>query len=155
MRLDGGGGRVLELTLDGYQFPEMTSEPGGVDFDANWLMVRGRVSDGAREWTFRDPCLLTDEARELSAWLEAVSTDWRDLGATDFTEPNLEFRRMSAPGDPPVVRVTLRLEARPPWAGEVSEDDWDKHFIELELSREALAAAATDLKDELKRYPKR
>jgi hypothetical protein len=155
MRLDGRAGRALELTIDGYQFPGMAAEPDGFDFDANWLIIRGRVSDGAREWTFRDPCLLTDEARELAAWLEAVATDWRDLDATDFIEPNLEFRRVSAPGDAPVIRVTLRLEARPPWTGDVSEDDWDKHFIELELSREALAAAASDLRDELKRYPKR
>jgi hypothetical protein len=155
MRLDGRRGRALELTIDGYQFPGTSANGGGFDFDANWLIVRGRVNDGAREWTFRDPCLLTHEARELAAWLEAVATDWRDLDAIDFTEPNLEFRRTSAPGDAPVVRVTLRLEALPPWAEDVSEDDWDKHFIDLELSREALAIAASNLKDELERYPQR
>jgi len=155
MRLDGRGGRALELTIDGYQFPNMAAEPGGLDFDANWLIVEGRVNDGAREWTFRDPCLLTDEARELAAWLDAVATDVRDLAPTVFTEPNLEFLRISAPGDAPVVRVTLRLEARPPWAGDVSEDDWGKHFIDLELSRQALTAAASDFRNQLKRYPQR
>jgi hypothetical protein len=155
MRLDGRGGRALELSIDGYQFPGMTPEPGDFDFDANWLVVKGRVNNGAREWTFRHPCLLTDEAHALAAWLEAVANDWRDLDGTDFTEPNLEFRRMSAPGDAPVVRVTLRLEARPPGAGDVSEDDWDKHFIDLELSRQALMSAASDLRDQLKRYPQR
>jgi hypothetical protein len=155
MHLEGDGGRLLDLSIVGYQFPSKSSGTLGFDHDANWLVVNGRVSDGTRSWSFQDPCLLTTEARELVAWLEAVADGWLELDTIDFTEPNLEFARVSAPADPPVIHVTFRLEAWPPWWNHVTEDDWDGVWLEFDSSREALAAAANDLKNEVHRYPER
>ena len=155
MRLDGMGGCSLELSIVGYQFPGMDPEPGKFDYDVNWLVVEGQASDGTQAWKFRDPCLLTTEARELAAWLDGLAAGRSDLDPTNFTEPVLEFRYVASPPERPVVRVVFRLEARPPWAAEVSNDDWDGIWLEFEMSREALATAATDLRDELKRYPER
>jgi hypothetical protein len=55
----------FELRVAGYQFQSDR-------FDANWLVVAGRVAppDG-RAWKFRDPALLTWEVQGLSSWLEA------------------------------------------------------------------------------------
>ena len=156
MRLTGTDGRSLDLSIIGYQFAGLTGEPGGFDHDANWLVVEGRANDGTRTWKFRDPCLLTVEARELVAWLEAVAERWRELEATDFLEPNLEFRRVSAPTEPPIVRVTFRLESRPPWAADAyEEDDWDRTWLEFATSAEVLRTAASELRAELERFPQR
>jgi hypothetical protein len=155
MRLAGPGGSYLELHVVGYQFPGRTPHPGDFDWDANWLIVDGRASDGERSWNFRDPCLLTIEGQELVVWLDAVAADRPGLDATNFTEPNLEFRRMSAPSEPPVVRVTLRLEARPPWATGVAEEDWDSTWLEFGAQHDDLRAAAAELRSELARYPRR
>ncbi len=155
MHLEGDGGRSFDLSVVGYQFAGGAPEPGEFDFDANWLVVHGQANDGDREWQFRSPCMLTTEARQLTAWLEAVASGWRDLDPTDFIEPILEFRRVSAPEDPPTVRVTFRLEARPPWADELIDDDWDGIWLEFDVSPETLATAASDLRNELRQYPER
>ena len=155
MHLEGSGGRVLELSIEGYQFGAIAAEAGGFDFDANWLVVAGRASDGTRDWSFRDPRLLTTEVRGLATWLDAVANEWRDLDPIDFIEPNLEFRRISAPAEPPVVRVAFRLEARPPWAAEAADEDEDGSWLEFEMSKEALDRAVRDLRNELRRYPER
>jgi hypothetical protein len=153
MRLDGRGGRALELSIVGYQFPGFALRLPGFDHDANWLVVQGHANDGKRGWTFRDPCLLTTEAAELVAWLEAIVDGRAVIDPTNFTEPNLEFSLVSA--DPPVVRVTFRLESKPPWAAEVTDDDWDGTWLDFETSTEALAIAAANLKMDVERYPTR
>ncbi len=155
MRLDGADGRALELVVVGYQFPSSNARSVSYVFDANWLVVDCQATDGTRTWRFHSPCLMTTEARELAAWLDAVAAGRSDLDPTNFTEPVLEFQYVASPPERPVVRVVFRLEARPPWAAEVSNDDWDGIWLEFEMSREGLATAATDLRDELKRYPQR
>lgn len=103
MRLDGAEDRSLELTVAGYQFPDIGT-PGsatgqdGFHYDANWLVIAGHVNDGQHSWTFRDPCLLTTEALELARWLDAAADVSTDLEAADFIEPNLDFRRVSTLG---------------------------------------------------------
>jgi hypothetical protein len=155
MRLDGREGQSLQLDVAGYQFPHSRSRDEGFDFDANWLVIDGVANDGGREWRFRDPCLLTTEARELTAWLEAVSNGCVELDATSFLEPNLEFRRVSAPADPPVIRVTFRLEARPPWARGTQDEDWDSSWLEFAVPTDSLRNAAQELRTALKSFPER
>jgi hypothetical protein len=155
MRIDGGAAQYLELHLVGYEFQHAARQSDGFDWDANWLVVAGQASDGERAWSFRDPCLLTTDARRLVAWLELVADGSPQDDALDFLEPNLEFRRVSSPGDQPVVRVIFRLESAPPWAPDVAEEDWDNAYLDFETSPDALRAAANELRAELERYPER
>jgi hypothetical protein len=150
----------LRLSIVGYEFPYAVARllgSAGSDFnhDANWLVVEGDATDGDRAWSFRDPCLLTADARELAAWLDAVADRRPDLDSLEFLEPNLAFSRSSSATDPPVVRVTFRLEARPPWMPDATEDDWDSAWLEFDMSPEALQRAASDLRTDLERFPER
>ena len=154
MQLEGSGGASLRLSIVGYQFPGLPGSRLLFDHDANWLVVAGQASDGHRAWTFRDPCLLTTDARRLVAWLEAVADGSADE-SIDFMEPNLELRWISPPGVRPVVRVIFRLESRPPWASDITEEDWGGAYLDIDVSPDALRQAANDLGSELERYPER
>jgi hypothetical protein len=160
VRLAGGDGVTIDLTVAGYQFPDIGrpgTDHGNYDYDANWLVIEGLVNDGRRQWSFRDPCLLTTEAAELARWLEAAANGSVDLEATNFTEPNLEFRRVSTPTERPVIRITFRLEARPPWAritGD-ADTDWDASWLDVGLSVGSLRKAAQGLRIDLEPFPER
>lgn len=155
MRLLGAGGSSLELSILGYQFPDLSGSRVLFDHDANWLAVLGQASDGERAWTFRDPCLLTTEARDLVVWLHAVADGRPTDDAIYFMEPNLEFRLVSPPGAQLVMRVIFRLESRPPWAADITEEDWDSAWLDFDMSSADLRAAANELGSELARYPER
>ena len=161
MRLSSTTGATVELSPVRYQFGS-SLEPR--DWDANWLVVAGRVQlpDG-RSWAFTDPCLTTWEARELSSWLEDVrSGDVQpaEFGGEEderllvFTEPNVGFSLASRVGDAVTIRVHFSLESRPPW---LQEDDNDlfEYFVEVDLTHEALAAAAASWDRELTAFPVR
>jgi hypothetical protein len=155
MRLEGTGGCTLGLQIEGYEFPDLPGSRLLFDHDANWLMVSGRASDGARAWSFRDACLLTTDVRRLAGWLAAVADGVAADEAIDFMEPNLEFRRVTPPGARPVVRVVFRLEARPPWVPNTTADDGDGAHVDFAMLPDALRAAADDLSSQLTLYPER
>ncbi|MEH3077262.1 MAG: hypothetical protein PGN11_11375 [Quadrisphaera sp.] len=73
MVLEGEDGASVELSVVGYQFPDVVA-PDGDDWDANWLVIAGhvRTCDG-RTWTFRDPGLTTWEVAEVAAWLDRAA----------------------------------------------------------------------------------
>ncbi|MFE9458951.1 hypothetical protein [Streptomyces californicus] len=52
-----------------YQFATARGET----YDDNWLVVDGTVTTPEGSWSFTEPCLLTDEARRVSAWLRAAA----------------------------------------------------------------------------------
>lgn len=64
-----------------YQFGTVRSD----SYDDNWLVLDGTVITPEGSWSFTDPCLLTDEARHVSAWLRAVAA-----GTVAVTEPDGE-----------------------------------------------------------------
>jgi hypothetical protein len=90
----------VELSIAGYQFPDLQGR-GDRDWDANWLQICGAVvlADG-KTWSFEDPSLTTWEAAELGQWLREAADGsvkpW-PLGTEEaepllcFTEPNLAF----------------------------------------------------------------
>ncbi len=95
LRLGGKQGQYLELEIIGYEFPAGTQQGLGKvdnDWDANWLNVRIRVSDGREAWTRADPALLTWELRELARWLAIVANGRRpEPDAWTGLEPNLQL----------------------------------------------------------------
>ena len=107
MILRGAGDTTLELTVLGYQYPDVT----GGGWDANWLIVRGSVKTAEHEWTFADPCLTTWELQHLVRWMESIGgADAHPTVA--FTEPCLAFSYEPAPAAS--IRVRLSSEAACP-----------------------------------------
>ncbi|WP_146211287.1 WapI family immunity protein [Quadrisphaera granulorum] len=86
MILRGDDGAEVELRLAGYQFPDATVDDDGDEWDANWLLVAGRVRTArGTEWSFVDPALTTWEVAEVADWWEragrgqvAPATAWED-----------------------------------------------------------------------------
>ncbi|TNM64523.1 hypothetical protein FHN55_13425 [Streptomyces sp. NP160] len=75
MLLGSDGGVHVQLDVVGYQFPDaVVDDDDGPDWDANWLVVSGRVrAAGGETWPFCDPGLTTWEAAEVAAWLERAA----------------------------------------------------------------------------------
>ena len=151
MILRGRDLSAFELRVAGYQFPGFS----GDEFDANWLIVEGRVAQvGERTWEFRDPALLTWEIERLSNWLEALASGVATEDGEDFVEPNLRFEVVEKGEDTITLRVYFELEARPPWFfadAAVMDDLW----IDLRVDNDDLFAAAEDLRRDLARFPAR
>ncbi len=160
MRLASPNGNSVTLSIDAYEFPA-TSGSGDRDYDANWLIIVGEVTDGERAWSFRDPCMLTWDARELAGWLrsvadgsripEPIDPDANDGGLLVFTEPNVAFNLHARSPEAATVRVYLSLEARPPG----SESEIFDYFVELELTHNAVATVVDEWDSEIRQFPVR
>jgi hypothetical protein len=141
----------FELRVTGYQFPDIEND----EFDANWLVVEGRVApEDERAWEFRDPTLLTWEVERLSNWLEGLASGQTAKDGEDFIEPNLRFEVVERDRNTITIRVYFELESRPPWffARVAGMDDL---WIDLRVDRDDLRAAAEDLRRDLTRFPPR
>jgi hypothetical protein len=153
MRLTAPDGTSLALHPRGYQFPAGTGE-----FDDQWLVISGQVTAGGRSWSFDDPCLLVDEARELGSWLrhagqghvepqpEPAEPAWEP--SLWFTEPVLAFSVAARDDIGLVVRVHCSLEAAPPWLDEAQRSPWG-YAVFLRVDPDQLQQAADQWTDEL------
>jgi hypothetical protein len=149
MLLPGAGGDSLELSISGYQFPEVKDGD-----DADWLLVEVRASRGGRAWRSRDPSLQTFEVEALARWLEGVAHGSSFPDACDFVEPNLSFELVRVDRARAELRAYFELESRPPWApadGAGLRDLW----VTLTPSRDEAAAAAAALRAALAAFPTR
>jgi hypothetical protein len=115
MEFESVDGHYVELAVTGHQFGARQSSSEQPDWDANWLMIQGKVWDGDRSWTFHDPCLTTWEARELASWLRGLghaSAKVVEATAPDelrlwMTEPNLTFELNKAAQGMTTLGATL------------------------------------------------
>ncbi|AWW35337.1 WapI family immunity protein [Streptomyces cadmiisoli] len=132
-----------------YQFATVR----GDSYDDNWLVIDGTVTTPEGSWSFADPCLLTDEAREVSAWLRAVAagtvavTEPDDEGElspdAEFIEPVMAFSLANrSESGTAVIRVHLSLEAAPPWQQGDDGADIYQYVVEVSLDAPALLHAA-------------
>lgn len=132
----------LRIGVERYQFPEITDDY----WDSNWLIITGDAVLDDKSWSFRDPCLTTFEMERLADWLDQVSSGQCEKAFCGFTEPNLDFERVSATA----VRVAFSLEALPPW----SKRDGDFGEIGFEVPiNDRLIAAASSLRAFLTGFP--
>lgn len=147
MKLVGDKGTSLELSLEGYQFPDIGS--GG--WDANWLIVRGEVEHPRGSWVFRDPSLTTFEVKALASWFSGVASG-EASSTLSFTEPNLEFRLLV--GAEASVAVRLGYESAPPW---LTRQEPRSQGITLVFpkARNDFQVAAQAVLDQLAMYPPR
>ncbi|MFF2961026.1 hypothetical protein ACFVT1_19400 [Streptomyces sp. NPDC057963] len=141
----------IELRPLRYQFPAVI----GDRYDDNWLVVEGRVSTSRVCWSFTDPCLLTEEARQISPWLRAASgeTLTGTLPGLSFLEPVLSFSHAAGRPGAGAVRVHLRYEAAP--ARRRSGDGPDEYVIEIRTTAEELRRAADEWDQCLVLFPPR
>lgn len=142
MILRGDGDALLELTVLGYQYPDLVS--GG--WDANWLVIQGRVNANGQVWTFADPCLTTWEVQQLIEWMGVVEGGQAGRTLT-FTEPNLAFAQVATPV--PAVRVRLSHEAAFPWV----TGDHKPTEIMCPVALNDWPAVVRSLRDQLAAYP--
>lgn len=145
-----------------YQFATVR----GDSYDDNWLVIEGTVATPEGKWSFADPCLLTDEARQVSAWLRAVAAGTVDVtepGAegelspdTWFIEPVVAFslaHRIES--GTAVIRVHLSLEAAPPWQQGDDGADIYQYAVEVSSDAAALLHAADEWDRSLASLPSR
>jgi hypothetical protein len=141
MRLLASDGSFLELTVMGYQFPNLD----GVSYDSNWLVIAGHAALAGRAWRFREPCLLTDEVSGLADWFEARSKDASNDSEIGFIEPNLHFGWSQG-----ALQVNLDLECLPSWAPKYNAEEF---YLRFTPSMDELASAALSLRADLLKYP--
>jgi len=67
-RLSGPGGAFVEFSVVGYEFPARVPLDDH-DYDANWLLIQFRVSDGKDIWSTIEPAWLTVPR----AWMRGCS----------------------------------------------------------------------------------
>ncbi|WNO68903.1 hypothetical protein RPQ02_36345 [Streptomyces sp. AM2-3-1] len=116
-------------------------------------------------WSFADPCLLTDEAREVTAWLRAVAAETVSVTGRDaegelspdtwFVEPVLAFSLADRGEGGTVIRVHLSLEAAPPWRQGDESTGIYRYAVEVRLNTDALLQAADQWDLALASFPPR
>lgn len=134
----------LRIGVERYQFPEITDDA----WDSNWLIINGDVVLDGKPWTFRDPCLTTFEIERLADWLDQVWSGKVENEFCGFTEPNLDFERVSDSA----VRIAFSLEALPPWRK--CETDFTQIGFDVPID-DRLGAAASSLRAFLTLFPMR
>jgi len=147
MKLIGENGATFDLMIEGYQFPEITTD----DWDSNWLMVCGQVKHPQGAWNFCDPCLTTFELEQLAEWFDGVAKGNVDSDNGYFTEPNLHFEYVTMPIS--AIQVTFAHESAPPWLGR--EERFDGAIIRFPLTLNDSGAASRSLRAILSKFPAR
>lgn len=145
-----------------YQFATVR----GDSYDDNWLVIDGTVMTPEGSWSFADPCLLTDEARQVSTWLRAVAAG--TVGVTEpdaegellpdtwFIEPVVAFSLANrSEGGTAVIRIHLSLEAAPPWQQGDGGADIYQYVVEVSVDAAALVHAADQWDLALASFPPR
>lgn len=145
-----------------YQFATVRGDA----YDDNWLVIGGTVTTPEGSWSFADPCLLTDEARQVAAWLRAVAAGTVTVTAPDadgelspdtwFIEPLLAFSLADRSKDgAAVIRIHLSLEAAPPWQQGDDEADIYQYVVGVRMDTAALLHAADQWDLALTSFPPR
>jgi hypothetical protein len=149
-RLSGAGGAFVEFSVVGYQYPARAPLDDH-DYDANWLRIQFRVSDGKGIWSTVEPAWLTWDLPSLIQWLRVVASGIRPPEAWTVLEPLLSLDCLGA-GPPARVIAILALELRSPDMRAAHADD---QTIGLTPSAEELFAAAGAIQLGLEACPPR
>jgi len=148
MRIRGRGGASVFLTPRGWEFRQGTGPT-----DDRWLVINaGAVLDDGSSWSFTEPCLLIDEARELSRWLVGAGTGWGTSArfrSLAFIEQLVSFEVAGRTGAPELlVRAFFQDEGAPGWAR-------GGQAVDLHVRPRQLLAAAEVWATELAALPAR
>jgi hypothetical protein len=158
MLIAGGNGRAVNLQPLRWQFP-----PDAGDWDDRWLVITGKVDLEQSSWSFIDPCLLIEEARELAEWLRAategrIEPDPPSTGqvpvppSLSFMEPTLAFSVAARDDSNLVVRIHFAGVGAPPWPP-ADDPHLGSSIVELVTPHDQLLAAAAGWTQELNALP--
>jgi hypothetical protein len=145
MKLHSAAGNTFELVVLRYEHPDVTADR----WDANWLVVSGKVTTNGESWRFVDACITTFELAELADWLHSLGGERIPAGC-GFAEPNLEFVYIDA--SPPLLRVRFACESAPPWLGG-PDDRRSGIWLEFDGSEVSRASAIAELRNALIEFP--
>ncbi len=159
MLIGGDDGVAVRLQPVRWQFP-----PDAGAWDDRWLVIAGAVDLGERAWSFTDPCLLIEEARELATWLRdiadgRITTSGMGPGeqtgsSLSFMEPVLGFSTAARGENQVVLHMEFTAEAAPPWL-RLENPHSAQYTVELRLRSDELLAAAAAWSHELDALPSR
>lgn len=161
MLIEESDGVEVRLRPLRWQFP-----PDAGAWDDRWLIISGTVEVRDQAWSFTEPCLLIDEARELAIWLRNAAEgriapsrtrpgeDTAAEPSLSFMEPVLGFSIAAHRDNELVVRVHFTAEAAPPRL-RVEDPHSAQYAVELRLRPDKLLAAATAWSQELDALPSR
>lgn len=145
----------LSFSIVDYQFPNKKAGS-----NANWLIVEIQCAYKGREFTSRDPSLLTGDLKGLSDWFLAIPKneipEWITLS---FIEPNLEFKLYRSIDGMVRIGIELSYETKPPFCiDELRPDGFDSedNFMAIfECPREQMEEYAQQFEILGKCYPPR
>ncbi|HEY0867601.1 MAG TPA: hypothetical protein VGE01_09485 [Fimbriimonas sp.] len=148
MLLRGSFDEKIELTVQGYQFPD--AKPSEDWHDANWLRVRLRVAE-MPGWDASDPALLTTEARTIADWLRKAAVGLSEP-TLDFIEPSLTFETYEDEIGDRYYNLVVAPELGPRALVDLA---CASVMLSLSSDPEALREAADQLEAELEAFPVR
>jgi len=144
LRLTGSDETYFELALSERQLDD-SDEPAEAHnaYDISFLV--GTADDS---WEETAPCMNPYELHTLVEWLEAVSRGEPEVDAVEILEANLSFTLDDQSEDEVAMRIGFHLEDRPAWSIIDAPTD-EAGFITLRVGRDQVAAAATELRDDI------
>jgi hypothetical protein len=149
--LESPDGRIrLEFAIIGYQFPHIE----GRKDDSNWLIIRISARGGDLTWSAEDPALLTWDVERLARTLDDVASGCSGHTEVGFLEPCLEVHADPRDDGRVRLRVLFGYELYPPGRLGPGARDSDV-YLDFDLTSEQLHAVATQLREELSRFPAR
>ncbi len=144
MLLKSADGSEFELSIEGYEFPQIVDD----ESDSNWLRVRIRLKNREAEAQTTDPCLLTWEAAELLEWIKYLTGLEGSVGyVPDFTEPNPRFLILRNTPESVRFEVSFIFEKKSTPTKTMS--------VIIEATKRDLLLAARSLQIEIDRFPTR
>jgi hypothetical protein len=150
MKFFGPSGDSFELSIQGYQFPDIDHD----EWDSNWLMVRVCASAHGWSWTATDPSMLTFELAWLAKWADHAADQPNTAEEVPFMEQNLRFEACGSRDEKIRLIVHFDLELRPKVADRGFKDG-EPVRAELEVTRDQLRTWAVELRDQRAKFPPR
>ena len=146
MEFKGIDNQSVKLIVTNYEFPNTKDR----EYDGNWLVIYLKVKSNLGNWQTSDSSLLTWELENIISWLKELSQNQQPKRSVlEFIEPNLSFTLKNKATDKlKSISIHFDLESRP----QSAKDDVD-YYVECLLNNEELMQTATELSDELAKYP--
>lgn len=145
MKLKSESGNAFELVVLRYEHPDITADR----WDANWLVISGKVTAGDQSWRFVDACVTTFELAELAEWFQSIGNG-RGPQEYLFAEPNLAFSYVNA--SEPLLRVRFAHESAPPWLTEADARTRGL-AVDFAATETDTASAVAELRNALIEFP--
>lgn len=145
MLLKSEDGKEFELSL----IDEPLADPQDGFGDVDAMVIAFRVATGDEDWEETAPSINTFELDTLADWLDSVASGSHDEAEVDLLGPELNFQVVKDTRDWVQIRIRFRLDDRPEEMAMDAETTEARH-VDLRLTREAIAAGAARLREELR-----